>query len=168
MQSPVLSMYVFIVALGLCVMYFVFSYCLARFFQWENPKFTMRQSVRSLGLIFLLASIVFIAMNIVEDRQIANRIEHAFGGGFLAFMVCYLVARDMARPITRFQFFVLSFLVVTALGVANEILEFFAQEYFGVVLAKNLNDTWLDLISNTIGAFIGAAAFVPLLKTKHP
>jgi hypothetical protein len=158
-----LDLYVFIVALGLCVMYFVLSYCLAHFFEWEGPHFSFGKTARSLSLILLGASAVFVAMNLVEDRQLANRIEHAFGGGFLAFLVCYLVARDMGRPITRFQFFVLSFLVVTALGVANEVLEFFAQEYFGVVLAKNLNDTWLDLISNTTGALIGAALFVPIL-----
>lgn len=160
------NMYVFFVAFGLSVMYFVLSYCLARFFEWERPTFPRGRTARSLLFIFLGASLVFIVMNIVEDRQIANRIEHAFGGGFLAFLVCYLVARDMGRPITRFQFFVLSFLVVTALGVANEILEFIAQEYFGVYFAKNLNDTWLDLISNTIGAGIGATVFVPMLNAK--
>ncbi len=159
-------MYVFVVALGLCVMYFVLSYSLARFFEWEKPRFSFRASLRSIALIFLVACAVFVAMNAVEDRQIANRIEHAFGGGFLAFLVCYLVARDVGRPITRFQFFVLSFLVVTALGVANEIFEFVAQNYLGLVVAKTLNDTWLDLISNTVGACIGAAIFVPMLGAR--
>ncbi len=164
----ILDFYVFIVALGLCVMYFVLSYCLAHFFEWDSPKLKLRTSLHAIASILFVALLVFTAMNIVDDRQIANRIEHAFGGGFLAFLVCYLVARDLGRPITRFQFFALSFLVVTALGVANEILEFYAQEYFGVILAKNLNDTWLDLISNTVGAFIGASLFVPLLKQKRP
>lgn len=162
----ILDFYIFIVALGLCVMYFFLSCSLAHFFEWEKPNFQIRRSLRSLGLIFLTAGVVFIAMNLVDDRQLANRIEHAFGGGFLAFLMCYLVARDMGRPITRFQFFVLGFLVVTALGVANEIFEFFAQEYYGIILAKNLDDTWLDLISNTVGAFIGAAIFVPMLNAK--
>lgn len=159
----ILDLYVFVAALGLCAMYFFLSYCLAWFFEWEVPKFKIHSSLRAIALIFIVALLVFTAMNIVQDRQLANRIEHAFGGGFLAFLVCYVVVRDMGRPITRFQFFVLSFLVVTALGVANEILEFFAQEYFGVVLAKSLNDTWLDLISNTTGALIGAALFVPII-----
>ncbi len=162
----ILNMYVFFVAFGLSIMYFVLSYCLAQFFELERPRFLFAQTARSLLLIFLVACAVFVAMSVVDDRQIANRIEHAFGGGFLAFLVCYLVARDMGRPITRFQFFVLSFLVVTALGVANEILEFFAQNYWGFYVAKTVNDTWLDLISNTIGAFIGAAVFVPMLSTR--
>ncbi len=160
------TMYVLVVASGLSLMYFMLSYCLALFFEWERPRFTVAKSARAISQIFLVAVVVMIAMNSVDDRQIANRIEHAFGGGFLAFMVCYLVARDIGRPMTRFQFFVLAFLVVTAFGVANEILEFFVQEYFGIVLAKNLNDTWLDLISNTIGAFIGAVCFVPLLRSN--
>ncbi len=162
----ILDLYVFIVASGLSIMYFVLSYCLAQFFEWEWPKFSLRTSLRSVALIFFVALLVFIAMSLVENRQIANRIEHAFGGGFLAFLVCYLVARDVGRPITRFQFFVLSFLVVTALGVANEILEFFAQNYWGFYVAKTVNDTWLDLISNTVGAFIGAAIFVPILGAR--
>lgn len=160
-------MYVFLVMVGLWAMYFFLAYCLAFFFEWDRPTFTVTKSIRSLGLISLGAALVFLVMESVESRELANRIEHAFGGGFLAFLTCYMVARDVGRSLTRFQFFVLAFLTVTALGVANEILEFIAQEYFGYVLAKNLNDTWLDLISNTIGAFLGAAVFVPLLKSKR-
>lgn len=162
-----LDMYVFFVAFWLSVLYFVLSYCLAAFFEWEKPSFSVRASCISIFSIFAVAFGVFVAMTLVEDRQLANRIEHAFGGGFLAFLVCYLVARDMGRPITRFQFLVLAFLTVTALGVANEIFEFFGQNYFGWIVAKHLNDTWYDLISNTVGALIAAALFVPLIKTKR-
>lgn len=160
------TMYVLVVAGGLSLMYFVLSYCLALFFEWEMPKFTVRKSMRVIGIIFFIAFLVMLMMESVENRELANRIEHAFGGGVLAFLMCYLVARDNGKRITRFQFFVLAFLTVTALGVANEILEFIAQEYFGIVLAKNLNDTWLDLVSNTVGAFIGAVCFVPLVRIK--
>jgi hypothetical protein len=160
------TMYVLVVATGLSLMYFILSCCLALFFEWRWPQFTLKKSLRAIGIIFAVAVLVMVAMESVESRELANRIEHAVGGGFLAFLVCYLVARDMGQRITRFQFFVLAFLTVTALGVANEIIEFIAQEHFGIVLAKNLNDTWLDLISNTLGALFAAACFVPRIHTK--
>ncbi len=42
------NMYVFFVAIGLSLLYFVLSYCLARFFEWERPTFPRGRTVRSL------------------------------------------------------------------------------------------------------------------------
>ncbi len=54
--------------------------------------------------------------------ELSNRVLHVFGGGFLAFLICFLAALDSRVRIRRFQFFLFSFLIVIALGVANEIL----------------------------------------------
>jgi hypothetical protein len=156
-------MYVAFVALGLCFFYFVLSYGLAIFFSWDWPRFTWR-TMYSLAIILVTATAVIVAVESAPSLELANRIQHAFGGGFLAFLTCFLVAKDMGRPITRFQFFVLSFLIVTALGVANEIFEFVMQDFFGFYFAKHLNDTWLDLVSNTVGALTAALILVPLIR----
>ena len=159
------GMYLAIVAVALCAMYFLLSFALARFFGWEKPDFSLR-TLYSLSAILVTAGITLVVMFQIDDREIANRIEHIFGGGFLGFLVCYLVARDAAKKITYFQLFVLGFLTVTALGVGNEILEFVAQEHFGIVLAKDLNDTWLDLVSNMLGTLLAASICIPLFVRK--
>lgn len=95
----------------------------------------------------------------IPDIALSNRFLHAFGGGFVPFLICFLAARDSKVKINKFQFLVFSFLIVTAFGVANEILEFFLQHYTYLIFAYTIDDTWLDLISNTVGAGFGAICF---------
>ncbi len=74
MAPMILHTYVFFVAFGLCIMYFVLSYSLAVFFQWERPKFTLHTSLRTIALILLVAFLVFVVMNTVGNKETANRI----------------------------------------------------------------------------------------------
>ncbi len=159
------AMYLAVVAVGFCAMYFVLSYALAHFFEWERPTFSLK-TLYSISAILVTAGAILVLMHYIDDRELANRVEHTLGGGFLGFLVCYLVARDAAKKITHFQLLILGFLVVTTLGVGNEIIEFVAQEHFGIAFAKNLNDTWLDLVSNTLGVLIAALFFVPLFARR--
>jgi hypothetical protein len=99
--------------------------------------------------------------------EFSNRVLHAYGGGFMAFLVCFLVVRDSKLSLTKFQFFIFSFLIVAALGVANEILEFFLQNYAGMIFSSHINDTWYDLMSNTIGSLIATVCFVPCIKKYY-
>jgi hypothetical protein len=39
------------------------------------------------------------------------------------------------------------------------------QTFFNVGFAGNVNDTWLDLLSNVVGALLSAACFVPFIDT---
>ena len=126
-------------------------------------------SKKSLAYIVAFACVVFVVSAGISDMELSNRVLHVFGGGFLAFFICFLAARDSRVRIRRFQFFLFSFLIVIALGVANEILEFFLQNYFHFGFTRNVNDTWLDLISNVAGALIASLClllFVPKSKTK--
>lgn len=75
--------------------------------------------------------------------------------------------KDSTLSISRFQFLTLSMLLVTAMGVGNEILEFFLQNYFYLISSQNPLDTWLDLISNTLGIITGALIFTPFLNLKR-
>ncbi|MBM3204789.1 hypothetical protein FJZ48_02295 [Candidatus Uhrbacteria bacterium] len=84
----------------------------------------------------------------------------------MAYMVCFIAAKDSRVSISKFSFFVFSVLIVTGLGVANEIIEFIGQNYFHYLFAPHINDTWLDLISNTVGIAVGSACFVPFANFR--
>jgi hypothetical protein len=120
----------------------------------------------SVGVIVALSFFGYFVAFAIQDQELSNRFLHAFGGGFLGFLTCFLAAKDSSVVINKFQFFIFSVLIVIALGVANEILEFLLQNYVGIVFATSVNDTWLDLISNTIGIFIASAIFIPLVRNK--
>ena len=133
------------------------------FFKNTLPSYK-NLSFSSYFLILSICIVAFIASFSVKDLDLSNRILHTFGGGFVTFFVCFLVVKDTNLQISRFQFFVFSFLVTVSLGAANEILEYFLQNYLNFSFAKSANDTWLDLISNTFGALIAATILVPFIK----
>jgi hypothetical protein len=140
--------------------YIVLLWLFARFFNHPRPKFGVH-TFRS--ILTILASFLFFfsVSLLVPNEEWGNRILHALAGGFTATLMCYVAARDSCVRVTRFQFLVFSLLVVTALGVANEVAEFFGQRYTYLAFAPHINDTWLDLISNTIGIFLGLSCLVP-------
>ena len=84
-------------------------------------------------------------------------------GGVVAFVMFFLVVRDTRTALTRLQFFILGFLIVTALGVANELLEFFLQQTTGIIFNDDIFDTWLDLFSNTNGALLAGGLLTMLI-----
>ena len=90
--------------------------------------------------------------------------QHGLGGGFLAFGVCFLAAKFSEVKLGRARFALFSFLLVTALGVLNEVIEFILQNYFDFFFTAKVNDTWLDLISNWVGILVAGLIFVPLWR----
>ncbi len=124
-----------------------------------------RPELRSLYSLLLLASlnILLSALQLLIPEPFwANRFQHTMGG-VVAFVMVYLVIRDTHTTLTRLQFFVFGFLIVTALGVANEILEFFLQQTTGLIFTDDIFDTWLDLFSNTNGAIIAGGLLTLLI-----
>jgi hypothetical protein len=106
---------------------------------------------------------VFVVALSVPDAELGNRFQHAVGGGVLGVVLCYLVFRDHRIKATRFQFFIWTALIVTALGVGNELLEFVVQSEGSFVFANNVFDTWRDLASNSVGIAL-AAPFAALAR----
>ncbi|MDB5266221.1 MAG: hypothetical protein JWN89_36 [Parcubacteria group bacterium] len=145
------------------ILYLVSLFLVAYFFEQRIPKLDFHRACLSIVTILILN---FFSALIVEsfDGALANRIQHGLCGGFLALVVCFLAIRDSKVVINKFQFFVFTALVVTALGVGNEILEFVLQHYLGFVMSTTIEDTWLDLISNSIGIILAASITVPFLK----
>lgn len=156
-------MYLIFITVGMCASYFTLFYLFPYFF---NNKITRLNSqfLYSILYITVLSLLGYVVVFSIPHEEWSNRILHGFSGGFLSFFVCFLAARDSRVSLSRFQFFLFSFLIVTALGVVNEIFEFIGQGYFHIEFAFGVFDTWLDLVSNWTGAVLAALCFVPFLN----
>lgn len=152
-----------LVAFGMCVAYFILYYLFPYFFT-SKIRPIHQTSLYSIGYILIVYAVVYFVSISIEDIEFANRILHTFGGGFLSFMICFFVVKDTRLSLSRFQFFIFSFLVAVGLGVVNEIIEFFLQNYLHMVMATSISDTWFDLISNCVGVLIAVPCFVPFIK----
>ncbi len=160
-------MYLLAITFGLCVAYFVLLFLFPYFFENRIAKVT-KKSFSFVALIAFLSLTGYLAGFRIPDLEFANRLQHAFGGGFLAFLICFLAIKDAGVKISKFKFFIFSALIVTALGVVNESMEYVLQNYFGFTLmfADSINDTWLDLVSNTVGIAIAGVCFTPFVNTR--
>lgn len=159
-------MYLFAITLGQCSVYTLLFFIFPFFFDQPAKKLLTRRSLYSLTAIVTLSFIIYVWSGSVPD-PLGNRLLHFFGGGMLTFFVCFLAVRDTGIAINKLQFFLFSFMAVTSLGVANEIVEFLLQNYCNFahfIFADSINDTWLDLVSNTTGALLASVCLVPLMK----
>lgn len=160
--------YLFTITFGLCVSYFTLFFLFPYFFEGKGTR-EAKISYKSLISILIICAISFVSCAIalnIGDKEIGNRFLHIFGGGFTAFLMCFLAAKDSGLQIRKFQFFLFSFLVVISLGVLNEVIEFLLQYYFDIISANTPIDTWLDLNSNIIGILIASICFVPFVSSK--
>lgn len=139
------------------IAYITVSILSALFFTGKLPRFG-RESARSIAILAVLIAAVFAVVALIPGEELGNRFQHAVGGGVLGIVLCVLVFRDQRIRVKRFQFLVWSVLVVTALGVGNELFEFFAQSFSTIVFADNPLDTWRDLASNMVGIAVAAPA----------
>lgn len=158
--------YLICVSFGMCVAYGAVIFLLTHFFGKPMHMF-VKENVRSLFYIAGASLVINTISFLIKDPDFSNRILHMMGGGFMGFFVCVRAVKDSTLSISRFQFLTLSMLLVTAMGVGNEILEFFLQNYFYLISSQNPFDTWLDLISNTLGIITGALVFTPFLNLKR-
>ncbi len=156
-------MYIVILAIGMCVSYLALLYLFPLFFNGKMPRVGV-QTLLAIPLVAVASLFIFLLAYSIPDPQLSNRVLHAVGGGFLSFLLCFFAMRNSDTLITRFQFVVFSILVVTTLGVGNEILEFVLHRYAGFIFLMNPLDTWLDLLSNTVGLSIAALLVWPFLS----
>lgn len=156
--------------LSLLTMLFAATYVVLFFF---FPKFfaqpaqkLQRKSIHSIISIIAIGILVFFISYAIPDPALGNRFLHAIGGGFLAMLICFLAAWDSRVSLSRFQLISISFLISTFLGVGNEIAEFALQSITGFPFTDSLTDTWLDLLSNTVGALLASVSLLPLIKNR--
>lgn len=150
-------------ALFYCVGYFVVAHLSCLFFGAARPRFGAA-AVRSMATMAVLIIGVFLLADMVPDAALGNRLQHGIGGGVLGVLLCFLIFFDQRIPVTRFQFFVWSAFVVTGLGVANELLEFFVQSYTNMVFAADQFDTWRDFASNSVGIVVASPVATYFLR----
>ncbi len=156
-------MYLLLITFGMCLTYICLFFLFSFFFKNTITPLN-RTFLYSFFYIIIFSFIVFSISFGIPNHELGNRILHTFGGGFLSFFVCFLVVKDSNLQIRRFQFFVFSFLIAMSLGIFNEIIEFFLQNYAHIIFAITPHDTWLDLMSNCLGALIASICFVPFVK----
>lgn len=159
-------MYLLFITVGLTLFYFLAEHLFNLFFEKHVAHLSCR-SLWSVAIIVVASFVGYYVSSAIPSELWGNRFLHAFGGGFMGMLACFLVVKDSRIHIRKFQFFVFSFMVVTMLGVGNEIAECILQNYGTLEASTSINDTWLDLISNTIGIFIGSIAFTPFIGTIH-
>lgn len=133
-------------------------------FLFGTPRaFVTSRIVLDLLGIFAVSLVGYIVAFSITDIFWSNRFLHGFGGGFMAVFVCYFAARQGLPQITKLQFASFAILIATTLGVGNEIMEFVLQHYGGIIFAEHVEDTWLDLVSNSIGIIIGIMLLTPFV-----
>ena len=147
---------------GYFSLFFLFSY----FFDNKAARPNRRSFYSILSIVVAMGAVLALSFN-MTNLELANRILHAFGGGFIAFYACFRVVQDSGLEIDRTRFFVFSAMAVTTMGVANEIFELVLQTYGPFLFSATITDTWLDLLSNTVGIFFAAACLVPLISRKN-
>ena len=107
--------------------------------------------------LFIAAVLPLLGVNLNDG--FGNRLLHGLGGGgTIAILLLSILVRSI-RPLSFFGKCFLLLAVVSIAGVANEVLECILDMLGLGVFSADRTDTWYDLISNTIGAFV----FVPLL-----
>ncbi len=152
-----ISIFATFLAIASVFAYFVFTFLFQKFFEnkFFRPKFSILHIVSFLGFFAMCMYIMYI----IPDPELANRFQHAFGGGTAVMIVIFCAYIASGVKIGRFQFFVFSFLLASFCGIANELAECIAQNYMNLIFAPHPNDTWLDLYANTFGILVGNIIF---------
>jgi hypothetical protein len=163
-MKPIDLIYLSLVTIVMAISYFPIRYLLLYFFQTSKPRAIGSQWIVSCLAIIVFSLGVYIVSYAIPDLEWGNRIVHAFGGGFLAYMVAFLAAKDSGLAPDRVKFFIFTFMLVMTLGIGNEVVEYLLQNVFNFTAAPHINDTWLDLISNIVGTLLAAGLFTPYLK----
>lgn len=117
---------------------------------WDNR-------VRFLVYAALLPALWYILVpKELNDLREINFLQHAIGGGVaIGFVSLYFISVLKEKmPLLRNLIIqaVFVYFLVSAFGVANELLEF-ALDYLGIgIFSADRYDVWFDLVANTLGA----------------
>jgi hypothetical protein len=155
--------YLFTMSVVITFSYFPIALFLHFFFN-SKPRFNPHKYIVSCTALLVFSLTTYMVSIMVPNFEMGNRIIHTFGGGFLVYMACFFAAKDTHLAANKLKFAVLCFMLVMTLGVFNEIVEYVLQNYFNFTAAPHINDTWLDLISNTVGCLIAIGCFTPFLN----
>jgi hypothetical protein len=156
-------LYLVAIAIGMLTLYILCYFVSQKLFKRSQCKLT-KQSIISLLLILIFSVCVyFVSYHLITNKVLGNRFLHIFGGGFTLFIVVFLALKDAKIKLKSWVVLLIGFMVVTLLGLFNEVLEILIQKNIGFTLATSLDDTLLDLLSNNIGLVL---AYLVSLRSK--
>ena len=95
-------MYLVFMTLSLCVTYFVIFNYSPLFFNTSAVKISSK-SFKSVAFIASLSLLGYLIAFNIPDLELSNRFLHGFGGGFMAFLVCFLAIKDSKLPIKKLK-----------------------------------------------------------------
>ncbi|MDP2090812.1 MAG: hypothetical protein Q8K30_04410 [Candidatus Gracilibacteria bacterium] len=157
-------MYLLLLIPAYVVVYFLIIWWFQIFFDIkEKAAYNWNHVLIILGIYFL----VIYGISFIDNHEIANRIQHAMGGGFLMVILTYFSILASKENINKFQFIFLAFFIATTFGVFNELAESVFQNTLNIQFAPNINDTWFDLWANSIGAVLGIIIFINFISKKN-
>lgn len=131
-----------------------------------SKRFSYRQSAPYLWAAAILWEVGLFLPEVSINGQTETFAQH-FAGGVVAAILFYFFAsaygirfaRWWQKPLTLYFF-------VSGLGVANELLELLTDITGLVVDPVHRNDTWWDLLANTVGAGIAFACAELYRRTR--
>jgi hypothetical protein len=123
--NPTRMLYIIALTLGFGLAYPLLAYFFQYFFGGDvaRPRLSPRHLIITFSFLVIVLGLVFL----IPDAAFANRIQHAFGGGFVIMMLSYFSLQATRVQIRRFQFFVLSLMIASCFGIVNELLESIMQ-----------------------------------------
>ncbi len=89
---------------------------------------------------------------------------HFVGGGLFCALLWMAIVYDGRWQLAWFQHLALLYFLVSGLGVANELFELLLSQT--VMPDFSMNDTWWDLLANSLGALVGWSVTYRYYKHK--
>ncbi len=133
----------------------------------RQTQYTFHQRDALFGILLFMTFVgSFFLPDIGISTETTTFQQHAVGGGMTVFLA-YLHARQLINwRLYWWQEVLAMYATISAIGVANELLEFFiTKSGLGYI---DSSDVWWDLLANTSGMCIAAAVYfgVRYIRTR--
>ena len=116
-------------------------------------------------VVMVAAQLVASALSYRFGGVLGNALLHGLGGGVAAALLfTYLVGTFEVAWSVRVQAVGL-FILVSTLGVLNELGEYVVELFHLAVYSEDTHDTWRDFTANTVGAALGFVLLLALSPT---
>lgn len=136
-----------ILSIGVPVVVYVFLPILTHWLSGKTP--VKRTTLILAGLIYFVSW--YLPSPKVDGMQTAF-LTHFVGGGIFSGIVWVYIRNQLGLKYKPLPDLVFTYALVSALGVSNEIFEFFITR--AGLASLSSYDTWWDLVANTSGALL--------------
>lgn len=127
----------------------------------------VRSTIRGLVFLTILIHLTGNHRNLYDTSEVFDDLLHLFGC-FAFTLYAYNLLEKALIPyhFSPYLLFLLVFSVGVSLGTLFEILEFGVDRMWGTDMQRGLIDTNLDLLFDTLGAFLAGLISIPLYQKK--